>query len=314
METFTLANGIPMPRVGMGTYRIDQNILPDTIKAAYELGYRKFDTAWRYKNERLLTDTLFSTLGIKREDIFITTKVISHALFLWGWHGNSDWMHKAFNYLTRVRSIEKAVEMSFKNLNVEYVDLFLVHAVCPWYREMYEVLTKFYHQGRIRAIGVSSFLPPHIESLRDVSDVVPMVNQFEISPRNTQKQLIEYCKSNGIVPEAMSTLSHYQSNEVRTEILENDKIVGIARKFGGGKTPAQIVWRWLYQQGVSIIPKTWNLIHLKENISIFDFELSPEDMELIDSLDEGKFLNYDCYTKLQYLPKKYQDWTGFPIK
>lgn len=313
MDTFKLSNGVAMPRVGMGTYRINKEILPSTLKTAYELGYRKFDTAWRYKNERLITDTLFSNLKrggeIKREEIFITTKVISHQLFLFGWHGASDWLHKAANYLTRIRSVEKAVELSFKNLNVEYVDLFLVHAVCPWYREMYEVLTKFYHQGRIRAIGVSSFLPPHIESLKDVSDVIPMVNQFEISPLNTQKQLIAYCQANNIVPEAMSTLSHYQSNEVRAEILGNKKIVDIAKRIG--KTPAQIVWRWLYQQGVSIIPKTWDPIHLKENISIFDFELSPQDMSLIDSLDQGKFLNYDCYTKLQYLPQKYRDWKGF---
>lgn len=312
MDTFNLSNGAAMPKVGMGTYRIDNTILPQTLKSAYELGYRKFDTAWRYRNERLLTDTLFSKLGIKREDIFITTKVISHGLFLWGWHGNSDWLHKAANYLTRIRSVEKAIELSFKNLNVEYIDLFLVHAVCPWYLEMYEVLTKFYKQGRIRAIGVSSFLPPHIESLKDVSDIVPMVNQFEISPLNTQKQLIAYCQNNGIIPEAMSTLSHYQSNEVRTEILENEKIVNIAQKMD--KTPAQIVWRWLYQQGVSIIPKTWDPVHLKENISIFDFDLSSEDIATIDSLDQGKFLNYDCYTKLQYLPKQYRTWTGFGNK
>lgn len=107
----------------------------------------------------------------------------------------------------------------------------------------------------------------------------------------------------------MSTLSHYQSNEVRNEILCNKKIVNIARKYD--KTPAQIVWRWLYQQGVSIIPKTWDPTHLKENISIFDFNLSSEDIALIDSMDQGKFLNYDCYTKLQYLPEKYRDWEGF---
>lgn len=312
MDTFTLANGVTMPRIGLGTYRIDNEKLPTVLKKAYEFGYRKFDTAWRYRNERLITDTLFKDMGIRREDIFITTKVISHGLFLHGWHGNKDWIHRAANWLTRVRSVESAIELSFKNLNVEYIDLFLVHAVCPWYREMYEVLTKFYKQGRIRAIGVSSFLPPHIESLKDVSDVVPMVNQFEISPLNTQKQLIAYCHDNGIVPEAMSTLSHYQSNEVRTEILENSEIVAIAKKYG--KSSAQIVWRWLYQQGVSIIPKTWNYTYLKENISILDFQLSSEDMARIDSLDGGKFLNYDCYTKLQYLPDEYRNWKGFEIK
>ena len=307
MENFVLSNGVEMPKVGFGTYLIDKKILPDTLMSAYELGYRKFDTAWRYKNERLITDTFFKKNGIKREDVFITTKVNSAALFLFGWHGYADWIHRAAN--VRFRTVGQAIEASFKNLNLEYIDLFLVHAVCPWYLEMYEVLTKMYKQGRIRAIGVSSFLPPHIESLKEVSDVVPMVNQFEISPLNTQKDLIQYCKTNGIVPEAMSTLSHFHSNDVRTEIIGNEIITDIAAKHR--KSPAQIVWRWLYQQGVSIIPKTWDKEHMNENITILDFELSSDEMAAIDGMDRGEFLNYNCYAKLQYLPEKYKGWKGF---
>lgn len=307
MENFILSNGVKMPKVGFGTYLIDKKILPNTLMSAYEFGYRKFDTAWRYKNERIISDTFFKNNCIKREEVFITTKINSAALFLFGWHGNADWIHKAANI--RFRTVEQAVEESFKNLNLEYVDLFLVHAVCPWYLEMYEVLTKLYKQGRIRAIGVSSFLPPHIESLKEVSDVIPMVNQFEISPLNTQKELIHYCKTQGIIPEAMSTLSHFHSNDVRTEIIYNEIIKNIAAKHG--KSPAQVVWRWLYQQGVSIIPKTWNKLHMKENISIFDFDLNSEEIAAIDGMDQGKFLNYNCYAKLQYLPDKYKGWIGF---
>lgn len=307
MDKFILSNGIEMPRMGMGTYLIDQEKLPGILIHAYELGYRKFDTAWRYKNERIITDTLFKKSGIKREDVFITTKVNQSGMFLFGYHGTSDFIHRASNI--RYRSVKKAIQASFDNLGLEYVDLFLVHAACNWYLEMYEELTRLYKQGRIRAIGVSSFLPPHIESLKEVSDVVPMVNQFEISPLNTQKDLIKYCLDNGIVPEAMSTLSHYHSNEVRKEIIENEIIVGIAKAHG--KSSAQIVWRWLYQQGVSIIPKSRVLEHLKENINIFDFELSAEEMSMIDKLDGGKFLNYDIYPKLQYLPEKYKNWKGF---
>lgn len=307
MDKFILSNGIEMPRMGMGTYLIDQEKLPGILTHAYGLGYRKFDTAWRYKNERIITDTLFKKSGIKREDVFITTKVNQSGMFLFGYHGTSDFIHRASNI--RYRSVKKAIQASFDNLGLEYVDLFLVHAACNWYLEMYEELTRLYKQGRIRAIGVSSFLPPHIESLKEVSDVVPMVNQFEISPLNTQKDLIKYCLDNGIVPEAMSTLSHYHSNEVRKEIIENEIIVGIAKAHG--KSSAQIVWRWLYQQGVSIIPKSRVLEHLKENINIFDFELSAEEMSMIDKLDGGKFLNYDIYPKLQYLPEKYKNWKGF---
>ena len=307
MEKFILSNGVEMPRMGMGTYLIDKDKLPSILSHAYELGYRKFDTAWRYKNERIITDTLFKKSGIKREDVFITTKVNQSGMFLFGYHGTSDFIHRAVNI--RYRSVRKAIQASFDNLGLEYVDLFLVHAACNWYLEMYEELTRLYKQGRIRAIGVSSFLPPHIESLKEVSDVVPAVNQFEISPLNTQKYLIKYCQDNGIVPEAMSTLSHYHSNEVRKEIIENESIVSIAKAHG--KSSAQIVWRWLYQQGVSIIPKSRVFDHLKENISIFDFELSTEEMSMIDKLDGGKFLNYDIYPKLQYLPEKYKGWKGF---
>ncbi len=307
MDNFLLNNGIKMPKVGMGTYLIDKVTLPGLLSQAYELGYRKFDTAWRYKNERLITDTLIKKNGIKRENLFITTKINQSGMFLFGYHGEADFIHKAANI--RYRSVRKAIQASFDNLGLEYVDLFLIHAACHWYLEMYEELTKLYKQGRIRAIGVSSFLPPHIESLKEVSDVIPAVNQFEISPLNTQKRLIEYCHENGIVPEAMSTLSHYHSNEVRKEIIENTAILDIAEKHN--KSAAQVVWRWLYQQGVSIIPKGRIVEHLKENISIFDFELTSEEMKSIDSLDGGKFLNYNIYPKLVYLPEKYKGWNGF---
>ena len=136
-----------------------------------------------------------------------------------------------------------------------------------------------------------------------------MIAQIKSTTLNTQQNLIKYCKDNDIVPEAMSTLSHYHSNEVRKEIIENETIVAISRKYG--KSPAQIVWRWLYQHEVSIIPKALNFEHLKENISIYDFQLSSTEMQMIDNLDGGKFLNYDIYPKLQYLPDKYKDWKGF---
>lgn len=307
MNKFILANGVEMPKEGMGTYLIDKGLLPSLLIKAYDLGYRKFDTAWRYKNERLITDTLFKKHNIKREDIFITTKVNQSGMFLLGYHGTADFIHRAANI--RYRSVKKAIQASFDNLGLDYIDLFLVHAACPWYLEMYEELTRLYEQGRIRAIGVSSFLPPHIESLKEVSDIVPHVNQFEISPLNTQKNLIHYCQDNGIVPEAMSTLSHYHSNEVRKEIIENEDIVAIGKRHS--KSPAQVVWRWLYQQGVSIIPKSTLDQHLKENISIYDFELDIEEMSRIDALDGGKFLNYDIYPKLQYLPEKYRGWKEF---
>lgn len=292
-----------MPQVGLGTFLIPKNELDRTIGEAYDLGYRQFDTAWRYHNEREIVQAL-KNHGVSRDEIFLTTKVNIDALYFHRYHGGKL---KPLNI--RIRSIKKAVELSFKNLGLDVIDLFLVHT--PWfvYPEMYEILTDFYHQGRIRAIGVSSFLPPMIESLSDVSDVVPAVNQFEISPLNTQKQLIKWCQQRNIVAEAMSVFSHFRSNVPRLEILENKCILEIAEEVG--KSPAQVILRWLLQQDIVLIPKTWTSAHLKENISLFDFSLSDEQMLKIDSLDKGKFLNYNPYGLLCNVPEKHSGWKGF---
>lgn len=304
MNTIKLNNDVEMPQVGLGTFLIPQDKIVETIGKAYELGYRKFDSAWRYHNETDIAKA-FKKYGIKREEVFVTTKVNADALFLKRYHGGKL---KFLNI--PIRSIRRAVEMSFENWGgVEYIDLFLVHTPWPMYPQMYEVLTDFYHQGRIHAIGVSSFLPPMIESLQEVSDVIPAVNQFEISPLNTQKKLIQYCQDRNICVEAMSTFSHFRSNLPRKEITENEIIRPITEKYN--KSIVQIILRWLVQQGISVIPKTWTESHLKENIELFDFELSQEEMAVIDSLDQGKFLNYNPYGLLKNVPKKYNNWKGF---
>lgn len=303
VPVLTLNNGQLMPQQGLGTFLIPKDKLSDTIAKAYDLGYRKLDTAWRYYNEKEIAQAL-KEHHIPREKMFITTKVNADALYLGRYHGGR---YRYFNI--RVKSIKKAIEESFANLGFEYIDMFLVHTPWPVYPDMYEALTDLYHQGRIRSIGVSSFLPPMLESLKDVSDVVPAVNQFEVSPLNTQKQLIKYCQERNIVVEAMSTFSHFRSVEPRKEITENAVLKEIGAKYG--KSVVQVVLRWCIQQGISIIPKTWDPMHLKENIEIFDFELSGEDMLKIDSLDEGKFLNYNPYGLMYSVPKKYRDWKGF---
>lgn len=299
MEYLKLNNGVEMPKVGLGTFLIPGERLSETIGEAYRLGYRKFDTAWRYHNERQISEALKEN-GIKREDVFITTKVNPDAFCYFGFHNGK----RRFLNSIRSRSIASAIEESFENLQTDYIDLFLVHYPYPMYREMYKVLTKFYKIGKIKAIGVCSCLPSHIEALREVSDVQPAVNQFEISPINTQKSLIKYCHENDIVVEAMSTFSHFRSNEPRLEIVENQAIRPIAVKYG--KSIVQVILRWLIQQDIAVIPKTWDFSHLAENISLFDFTISEEDMTLIDTLDEGHFLNYNPYPTLKYLPKKYR--------
>lgn len=302
-EVIILNNGVVMPKVGLGTFLIPKEELSKTIAKAYEMGYRQFDTAWRYHNELDIAKALKDN-GIKREDVFITTKVNADALY----KGGIQYGLKGLTQM-KTKSIEEAIGESFRNLCTDYIDLFLVH--WPWhvYRKMYKALTKFYEDGRIRAIGVCSCLPPHLEALREVSDIVPAVNQFEISPLNTQKELIRYCEERKIAVEAMSTFSHFRSLEPRKEIIEHPILTEIAQKYN--KSVVQVVLRWLLQQNIITIAKTWNPEHLKENISIFDFELTKDDMFTIDSLDEGKFLNYNPYMATKGLPLKYKKWSGF---
>lgn len=300
-----LNNGVEMPQAGLGTFLIPKENLSRTIAEAYEMGYRQFDTAWRYHNESDIAKALKEN-GINREEVFITTKVNVDALYRQNYKYG---YHSIFN-IRNIKSIKSVILESFTNLGTDYIDLFLVHWPFPMYLDMYKELSKLYKEGRIRAIGVCSFLPPHIESLKEVSDVVPAVNQFEISPLNSQKALTKYCQRNGIAVEAMSTFSHFRSVEPRNEILKNETIQVIARKHN--KSVAQIVLRWLIQQNIITIPKTWNISHLKENIELFDFELSKEEMEIMDSLDQGRFLNYNPYVTINYVPRKYRlKWAGF---
>lgn len=301
--TISLNNGVEMPQIGFGTYLIPEDKIVDTIGKAYELGYRNFDTAGRYKNEQFIVQAM-QKFGIKREDVFLTTKIHTDQLYLNRWHGGAL---RFFNI--PIRTIRRTIDQEFKKLNTDYIDLFLIHFPLPGYLKMWEILTEYYKKGRIRAIGVCSFLPPMFDSLKSVSDVVPVVNQFELSPMNSQKQLVNYCQDRNIQVEAMGTLSHWRSNEPRMEILTNPVLSNLAEQHN--KTVAQVIWRWFIQRNIIIIPKTWDDVHIKENINIMDFELSDEDMKTIDTLDGGKFLTYNPYGAIKFVPKEFQGWKGF---
>ena len=303
-KTIKLNNGVEMPQVGLGTFLIPKENIERAIAEAYDMGYRQFDTAWRYHNESDIAKALKAN-HINRQDVFLTTKVNADALYRFGF----NYGKRAIFNIRNFKTISSAIKESFDNLETDYIDLFLVHFPWPIYRKMYKELEKYYKDGRIRAIGVCSCLPPHLEALKQVSDIVPAVNQFEISPLNTQKNLINYCQERNITVEAMSTFSHFRSNEARREIIDNECIRPIAERYN--KTIPQVILRWLIQQDIVIIPKTWIKERLKENISIFDFELTKQDMDIIDSLDQGKFLNYNPYAATKGLPKKYRNWPDF---
>lgn len=311
MNYIKLNNGVEMPQIGLGTYLIPNQELERTIITAYDLGYRKFDTALRYHNEAEIAKAL-KKHGINRNDVFITTKVSIDAFYRGGYRWD-----KKIN-VWNLKTVKRVAQEAFDNLDTDYIDLFLIHWTMPipWAQRMYKELVRLNKEGRIRAVGVCTSLPPHFDALADVSDVVPAVNQFEISPLNTQKQLIKWCQDKGIAVEAMSTFSHYRSNKPRIEIFENPILKRIAKLHD--KSVAQVVLRWLLQQGISIIPKTWDEKYLAENIDLFDFELSTDEMAIIDRLDQGKFLNYDPYisfnkpfSSMGRVPKKYMNWKGF---
>ena len=304
MKEILLNNGVSMPQLGMGTFLIPKDKLTETIGEAYRLGYRQFDTAWRYHNEVEIAQALKDN-GIKREDVFLTTKVNADALYV------EDYKYGIHRFLNKKngKTIQEAVQESFDNLSTDYIDLFLIHWPWEMTAAMWEELSKRYKNGQIRAIGVSNFLQPHLEYLKEISDIVPAVNQFEISPLNKHDELIAYCREHGIAVQAMSTFSHYRSIEPRAEIFESAILNKIAQDHG--KSVVQIVLRWMLQQDIIMIPKTWNFDYLKENISIFDFELSAEEMLNIDSMNKGRWLNYNPLGEQWWLPLHLRKWEGF---
>lgn len=304
MKDIILNNGIRMPQIGLGTFLIPKEVLSQTIGKAYELGYRQFDTAWKYHNEKEIAQALKDN-KIQRKDVFLTTKISAAALYF----GKYKYGRRSILNIPNFRSIKDVIQESIDNLGSEYVDLFLIHYPYPESDKMWRALEDIYHEGRIRAIGVSNFLSPHLDALKDFSDIIPAVNQFEISPLNTQKSLIADCQARGIAVEAMSTFSHFRSVESRAEIIKHPKLNEIADSHG--KSVVQVVLRWLLQQNIILIPKTWNFNHLKENISVFDFSLSEDEMRIIDSIDKGRFLNYNPLGQQQGFVCNHLDWDGF---
>lgn len=279
MEYATLNNGVKMPMVGLGTHKLPNEQLNNIIPLAYELGYRKFDTAWLYENEQYIGNAL-KTNNIPREQIFLTSKLHNDNLYLGGYHRRIPNL--------RIRSVRKAFENSCKKLGTDYLDLYLIHWPFDGFEKMWEDVVKLYEDRRIRAIGVSSFLPKHLDDLLSKTSVIPAVNQFEINPRNSQTKEILYNQNKGIHVEAYASFGTTKANETAsTDILGNESILAISESHG--KTPSQIILRWTTQKGISVIPRSKSRNHLMENLEIFDFELSPEEMKSIDALNQNQY-------------------------
>lgn len=259
-----LNNGIFIPSVGFGTWQTpDGETAVSAVKAALEAGYRHIDTAAIYRNEESVGQAIRES-GIDRSEIFVTSKV--------------------WNKCRGYDNTMSAFERSLSKLGLDYLDLYLIHwpaspSKFDNWKELnlgtWKAMTELYKAGKIKAIGVSNFLPHHLEPLME-SEIVPMVDQIEFHPGYMQKEAVEYCKANGIAVEAWSPLG-------TGKMLSNETLMRIADKYE--RSVAQICIRWCLQNGTIPLPKSVTPSRIKENLNVFDFIISDEDMAVIDSME-----------------------------
>ncbi|MFD4816709.1 aldo/keto reductase [Peribacillus butanolivorans] len=262
-DTTTLHNGVKMPWFGLGVFKVEEGPeLVNAVKVAIKHGYRSIDTAAIYENEEGVGQGIREGLkeaGISREDLFVTSKV---------WNADLGY-----------ESTIAAYETSLKKLGLEYLDLYLIHwPVEGKYKEAWKALETLYKEGKVKAIGVSNFQIHHLKDVIKDGEVKPMVNQVECHPRLTQKEVQAFCKEQGIQLEAWSPL-------MQGELLDNEVLQEIATKYG--KSVAQVILRWDLQNGIVTIPKSTKEHRIVENSSVFDFELTEEDMNRINELNQN---------------------------
>lgn len=260
--TVDLASGLHMPALGLGTWPLNDDEAERAVAAAAEAGYRLFDTAESYHNERGVGRGL-ARCGVPRDELFIATK------FDWRWHGED--------------LVRTACEASARRLGVDYVDLLMIHWPNPGhdrYVQAWRGLIRLREQGLVRAIGVSNFKPAHLERLRRETGVLPDVNQVQLHPYVTRPDERAYHFRHGIITEAWSPLGRGDRR-----LLQEPAIVALAERHG--RTPAQIVLRWHVELGIVPIPRTGSPDRMRENIGIFDFQLDPAEVAAISALDDG---------------------------
>lgn len=255
---YKLNNSVEIPYLGLGTWQMKAGKETyQCVQYALEIGYRHIDTATIYLNEQDVGKAVNES-GIPRNEIFITTK-------LW----NNDQGYE--------RTL-KAFDKSLKKLNLEYIDLYLIHWPVEGKRiESYKALEKLYSEGICKSIGVSNYTIKHLEELISAVDIIPQANQVEFHPFLYQNDLLEYCNSKNIAIEAYSPL-------VRGKRAKHPTLTSIANKYG--KTWAQILIRWSLQHNLIVLPKSSQFDRIKENADVFDFELSAEDMNALDNIDD----------------------------
>ena len=253
-----LNNGIKIPSIGFGTYKSgNEEKTAEIVKYALKTGYRMIDTASFYGNEAGIGKGIKES-GIDRSEIFIVTK-------LWNDDHGYEKTIEAFN-----KSLEK--------LQVDYIDLYLIHWPNKLNGDTWRAFETLYKEGKVKAIGVCNFKIGHLEELKKSAEIMPMVNQIEIHPLSSKEKMLSYCNDNNIKLMAWSPI-------MRGRLYSNEVLINMAEKYK--KTLAEIILRWHIQRGVIPIPKSSNKERIKENFNVFDFHISKEDMKAIDELNEG---------------------------
>lgn len=269
-ETFTLSNGVKIPKLALGTWLIEGAAAKNAVKNAIEIGYRHIDTAQAYGNEAEVGEGIRES-GIKRDEIFVTSKVAAENK----------------SYSSAIESIDNSLYKS----KLDYLDLILIHSPQPW-KEVNQSDNRYYEEnkevwramedalkaGKLRSIGISNFLEDDVKSITEDCTVKPMVNQLLAHISNTPLELIEYCQKQGIIVEAYSPIAH-------GEALKNPIIRKVSDKYG--VSPAQLCLKYALQLDMVILPKTESVQHMRENAQL-DFEISAEDMELLKNIEHIK--------------------------
>lgn len=260
MEFVTLNNGVKMPLEGFGVFQVpDPAVCEQAVLDAIATGYRLVDTAAAYMNEQAV-GTAIQKCGVPREELFITTKL---------------WVQDA-----SYEGAKRAIETSLRNLGLDYIDLYLIHQPMGDYIGAYRAMEEAYREGKLKAIGVCNFYPNRLADLCETVEVTPAVNQVELHPFFQQENALTLMKEYGVVPEAWGPFA-----EGNHGIFTHPVLTEIGKQYG--KTAAQVALRWNVQRGVVVIPKSIHKNRMEQNIDIWDFQLSEEDMAQIAKLDLG---------------------------
>lgn len=264
MKYISLENGVQVPQLGLGAWRMkDEKTSIQAVLWALEAGYRHIDTASHYDNEQAIGKAIRQS-GINRKDLFITSKVWADDI--------------------REGKVREAFEESLRKLDLDYLDLYLLHWPVEHDQQAWQVLEELYQEGKVRAIGISNYLESDIDALLPSVTIKPMINQIESNPYFANQELMDYSKSQGMQVEVYRPIGGFRMSQT---LLKEDVLMNLSEKYH--KTPAQIVIRWHIQRGVIVFPKSSHQERIQSNFDVFDFELTEEEMNQIHQIHNEEY-------------------------